>query len=218
MGKSAFQGSRKNIHMLPPEEIDIVTDKKDPLFDERALDEPAEAMILSVMAKGVLEPILVCKRGEVATVIDGRQRVMAAREANKRLTKQGDAYLIAVPCFLRRGDDAAELTAIMIHANEQRKPDAAKIKARKAKRLVDRGATHEEAGIAFGVTDQTIKRWLGLLEPGVGDGEGEGESKEKKTRAKKTRSRKEIQKRIADNPNLPPDYLLGLRWVLREEA
>jgi ParB family chromosome partitioning protein len=151
-----------------PENLKIVKDEKSALYDERinlALDENH---IANVMAVGILEPILVRKAGEdkeglpIVEVVDGRQRVRWAIEANKRLKKDGKE-LIRVPGVPRRGDDA-ELFGVMISTNEVRRMDDAITRAKKVKRYMEMGRTEEEAATAFGKSAATIKNLLTLLE------------------------------------------------------
>lgn len=157
-----------------PDDLVIVTDPKHPLYDERhdpnapgylPLDENS---VRNVMTFGVLETILVRKEGAkpdgtpIVVVADGRSRVRWAREANKRLREQG-AETIRVPAFSKRGDDAS-LMGMMITANEVRKDDGPLVKAKKVQRFLNLGRSEEEAAVAFGVSGQTIKNYLALLE------------------------------------------------------
>jgi ParB family chromosome partitioning protein len=150
-----------------PENLKIVKDEKSALFDERinlALDENH---ILNVMAVGILEPIIVRKAGDkdgvpIVEVVDGRQRVRWAIEANKRLKKDGKEP-IRVPAVPRKGDDA-DLFGVMISTNEVRRMDDAMTRAKKIKRYMDMGRTEEDAATAFGKSLATIKNLLTLLD------------------------------------------------------
>lgn len=173
MSKQALDGTRLNAFGMDPNDLVVIGYDTDdgpehPRYDERAqlpLDEPT---ILSMMVEGVLEVVLVCKNGDVVEVVDGRQRVKNAREANKRRKKEGQPPIL-VPCMVRKGDDAS-LMGVGIIANELRQDDPLSVKAAKLQRyLALRPGCEKEAAIRFGVSTQTIKNWSRLpdLDPKV---------------------------------------------------
>lgn len=165
--KKTFNASRLNAFAFNPDDLVIIgLDTDDgwghPLYDERIglpVDEP---MVLNIMVHGVLEPVLVRKNGELAEVVDGRQRVRAAREANRRLAAEGKE-LVLVPAMPRRGDDA-RMFGVMVSANELRRDDGPLQKATKCARYMDMGRSEEDASIQFGVSVSTIRAWLRLLD------------------------------------------------------
>lgn len=167
MGKAALEARRGNHFFVDPNNITIVgLDTSDgpehPLYDERVKLPLEESTIRDFMIRGVLEPILVRKDGDAIEVIDGRQRVRHAREANKRLAKEGST-LIEVPTLVKKGSDA-ELFGISISTNEHRRGDSPVVKAEKVRRYMAMGKNEEDASIAFGVSVQTIKNWGKLLD------------------------------------------------------
>lgn len=151
-----------------PEALKIVKDEKSALFDERINLAIDENHVANVMAVGILEPIIVRKAGEtdggdpIVEVVDGRQRVRWAIEANKRLKKAGKE-MIRVPAVPRRGDDA-ELFGVMISTNEVRRMDDAMTRAKKIKRYMEMGRTEDDAAVAFGKSIATVKNLLILLD------------------------------------------------------
>jgi len=147
--------------MVDPDDLVIITDKSDPLYDPRVELPVEEPMVLNIMHKGILQNIRIVRRNNQDVVITGRQRVKAAREANKRLRKEGKEP-IKVPCVLTRGDEAEQL-GVMISENELRQGDGILAKAEKCKRYLDMGRTEKEAAIVFGVTVQTIKNWMEII-------------------------------------------------------
>lgn len=160
---------RNDVFRFDPLDLTIVSDSAHPLHDpDRIASGPDERMILNVMRYGVKTPISIRLNGKdkkgkpIVEVVTGRQRVMAAREANKRLKKEGGEPLL-VPAVRERGTDA-DMMAVMILENEIRKDDAPLSKARKLKRFLDLGRSEDDAAIVFGVTKKTIKDWLELLE------------------------------------------------------
>lgn len=171
MAKQALEGKRGNMfHVDPhlPKIIGIDTDHKSekdhPLYDPRIKLPVDEALVLNIMVYGVIDPIKVAKDGNDAIVVDGRQRLRAAREADKRLRAEGKEPLI-VPVIVKRGSDAT-LFGVMVSANENRQNDDILAKADKAGRMLDMGKSEEDIAIAFGVQAQTIRIWLKLLDVG----------------------------------------------------
>jgi ParB family chromosome partitioning protein len=162
MGKSAINAPRGNLFYLPPEDLHLVTKEGDPLYDERVNMPLPESLIRSIQVRGVIEPVVVRKDGERVVVVDGRQRVRAAREANKRLEREG-AETIRVPVILKKADDA-EAASVMVLLNEIRFADSVITKAKKAKRLADLGRSEDELAEVFGVSKSTIANWMALLD------------------------------------------------------
>lgn len=163
--KQALEGTRLNAFGMDPEDLVVIGYDTDdgpehPLFDERAKLALSEEMINSIMLQGILEVVLVRKNGDKAEVVAGRQRVKNAREANKRLKKQGSEQ-VRVPCMVRKGDDGVVM-GISISENEIREDDPLTIKAAKLERYLGTGKSEQEAAVIFGVSLQTIKNWRKL--------------------------------------------------------
>jgi ParB family transcriptional regulator, chromosome partitioning protein len=160
---------RAEILLFAPEQLVLVTDKSSPLYDERVELQVDPALVTSILEHGVLESIVVRKNGEredgtpIVEVVDGRQRVRAAMEANRLLVEAGKPGTIRVPAVPKRADDKKTI-AMMVATNEIRRDDPPVTKARKAQRMIDRGCTMDEVCRAFGCSDQTINLWLKLLE------------------------------------------------------
>lgn len=166
MGGQAFSGPRVNGFLLEPESLVIVgidiprydaQGNEHPRYDERVECPLREEFVLNVMALGVKKNILVTKVDGRAFVVDGRQRVRAAREANKRLVARGELPM-RVPVVQQKGEESL-LAAIAVATNEFNLEDTPLVKARKAQRLRDLGRTDAEIAIAFGVTPKTIQNW-----------------------------------------------------------
>ena len=87
--------SHVDLWTAPPERFTIVTTPGRPGYHRRneltvALDE---GLVASIMERGVLESILVGKDGQDLIIIDGRQRVTHAVEANNRRVAAGQPPL-----------------------------------------------------------------------------------------------------------------------------
>jgi ParB family chromosome partitioning protein len=160
--KSALDAPRTNAFLLDPDKVIVVTDPQHPLYDERGNWVLKETMVASIMKHGVIKAILVRKNGPDVEVIDGRRRVLHAREANRRLMANGENP-IKIQAFLRRGDeDDLSGTAMAANMHEQ---DTVMNKARKAQKALDRGRSAEEIAGDLDVTVECLKnQWLPLLD------------------------------------------------------
>ncbi len=159
--------ARSNVWLFPPEDLTIIgldTDDTDShaLYDSRIHLPVDPAMVASIAFDGIKQPILIRKNGTRVEVVVGRQRVRAAREANKLLLEQGKEP-VRVPALPARGEDH-DLFGVMITENEIRRGDDPLTKAYKLQKYLNMGRTNEEAMVRFGVSAMTISNWLNLLE------------------------------------------------------
>ncbi|MGL4257983.1 MAG: ParB/RepB/Spo0J family partition protein [Microbacterium sp.] len=159
---------RGNTFRVLPEDVTIVgLDTKDgpehPLYDERIGLPIDESMVLSIMAHGVLQVVKVAVYDGVPYVVDGRQRVRAARIANERL-KAGGEPLVSLRVEGENGRKISDnrLLTAMVAMNEIRQTDDVLVKAGKAERMSARGMTTAEIATAFGVTPQCVRDWAKL--------------------------------------------------------
>ena len=156
--------SKKDLLLFDPNDLVIVEDQGSALQDDRAKWDPPEWLILSIMARGVLTPIIVRKNPETdkTEVVDGRQRTGACREANKRLKKEGREPVL-IPATVKR-TNALDSIAIMVTANG-RIDDTPLNRAKKAARYLDAGGTEEDACVMLGgVSKATLKNMIALLD------------------------------------------------------
>lgn len=135
--KTAFEAKRFSGFHLDPHECVLIGldegDKSHPLYDPRVNLPINEALVKSILADGVLQPIRV-KSDEDGrpVVVMGRQRVKAAREANKRLEAEGLPPRIKVPALpVAKGTDEMELQGYGLAENAIRKDDNALVLADK---------------------------------------------------------------------------------------
>ncbi len=174
--KKAFDGAkRSDTFVFDPDEIIIVgldTDDgpEHPLYDKRINLPLDEGMIATIMAEGVIVPVIVTAydgktKGKLGlpAAVDGRQRIINAREAKKRQLKGGQAVTVRVEAKVRRVDEKRLLMASII-TNELRQDDDMLVKSEKAARLRDMGGTVEEIAGAFGVSTKAIEQWFALSE------------------------------------------------------
>jgi ParB family transcriptional regulator, chromosome partitioning protein len=168
MSKKPIDGSSMNAYKVDPDNLVVVgIDTNDgpehPLYDER-IELPIDPMMVeNIIALGVREPVIVRKNKESGEpeVVDGRRRVLHAREANKMLKEQGKDEL-QIPVIIST-DSEEKVIGMSISLNELRLQDTMMTKARKAARLTERGMSDEEVGVYFGVTRVAIGQWKKLL-------------------------------------------------------
>jgi len=133
-----------------------------PLFDERVFLPVDQNLVKNIIVYGIQVPVLVRQEAGMTIVIDGRQRVRAARKAAGTADTAGE-YGVKVPVLPKTVDDK-RVQGIMISANELRQSDDVLAKAVKAQRLHDILGDIDEVAIAFGKSKTTIKNWLILVE------------------------------------------------------
>lgn len=161
---------KRDAYTFDPEDLVIVTDEKSPLYDERVALPIDENLVLNIMfapdgvPQGVLEPINAIRNPETGAVevIDGRQRVKAAREANRRLRKQG-LEPVWVPAMLKRVN-AHTAMGMLISSNEHRQNDTPLGKAKKAQRYMALGRDETEVATLLGISRSSVKNLLSLLD------------------------------------------------------
>lgn len=155
---------KSNLLFFDPEVLVLVTDEKSPLYDARVHLPVDENMVLNIMHQGVLQAISINKNTETGAVevVAGRQRVKAAREANKRLIAKG-CTPVQVPAVPRRAE-GVDLAGVMVSENEIRQGDTPLGRAAKMRRLMDYGKTEADLAMLFGCSDTTVKNTLALLD------------------------------------------------------
>ena len=161
---------KRDAYMFDPDDLVLVTDEKSPLYDERIHLPVDEALVANIMfapngtPQGVLEPINAMRNTETGKVevIDGRQRVKAAREANKRLRKRG-LEPVWVPCMLKKTTGHGAM-GMLISSNEHRQNDTPLGRAKKMQRYIDLGRDEAEIAVLFGISEASVKNQLSLLD------------------------------------------------------
>lgn len=153
--KSAFDAPRAGgFYRFDPDEIivpGIDNDAKSDyaLHDVSSRHQLSEELVLSIMAEGVHTPIMVRKDGSSPEVINGRRRVLHAREANKRLKKMG-ADPITILAEVRRVASDKEAVLLMLSSNAHALGEDPVDRAEKVAKAVRLGAKEEEVAVAVG--------------------------------------------------------------------
>lgn len=130
------------------------------LYDERIHLPLSPEMVANIKAKGVIEPIQFIFDGDRIVIVNGRRRIMHAREANRQLVAEGEPPL-RVP-GVSKSDE--HLLGLMVSTNEHRVDDTPMTRAKKLQRMIARGYSLDECAVYFGVSGQTIRNWKALLE------------------------------------------------------
>jgi len=146
---------KADLYWFAPEALIIITDKAHHLYDPRVELPVSEALVRSIMRRGILQAVRITP-GE-PMVVAGRQRVRAALEANQR----GQTPPVRVPCVVLAGA-TDQLAGAGVAENEIRQDDNPAVKAEKAQRLQSLGYSVGDIADDFGVTEVTVRGWLKL--------------------------------------------------------
>lgn len=156
-----------NVLSMDPDKLTLVTDPKHPLYDRRVHQAPNPKTVRNYRAQGVLEPVLFYKDPETGEnlVIDGRRRVINARELNRQLIEAGEEPITipAIPKRVMRDSDKS-FVGMMVSTNEIREEDSPINRAEKMARMLDVGHTEDAIAVAFGVEVPTVRSALKLLD------------------------------------------------------
>ena len=157
------EGKRDSFY-CDPDNVVLVDDRGSAIFDERVFGKPDEKFVLNIMAIGVHTPISVRRNPETGAVecVAGRRRVIACREANRRLVAAGNERRL-VPAVVTRGDSSL-LMGILISENEIREADSPLNRARKLAAYIALGHSEADAGVLAGVSTSTVRNMLSLLD------------------------------------------------------
>lgn len=158
MAKIAFDASRISAFGFDPLDLVLIEDPRHPLYDARIKLPLKPEFVANIKALGVIEPVIVRKIDGAPVVIDGRQRVRAALEANRQRRAEGLPPM-KVPAVERKGS-AGDAYAVTISTNEHRQEDPLRAKIEKAQRSHQLGNSEEDIAGQFGVSVATVKRWL----------------------------------------------------------
>lgn len=140
--------------------LDTDPDPSHPLSDLHRLKRPLpEMFVKNIDFRGVDVPIRIVKLDDVATVIDGKTRVRAARLVNQLRIARGEQP-IKIKCVIQRDTAASALSSSVVSANNARIDDSFFDKLEKAKKLIDLGIAEDDVAMMFCVGVHTIRGWL----------------------------------------------------------
>jgi ParB family transcriptional regulator, chromosome partitioning protein len=162
---------KTDVYFFDPNDLVLVKDKDDPLYDARVEDSFDEDLVKNMMHMpdgktpvGIIEPVIGRRNTESGKVevVAGRGRVLAAREANCRFKTMGGIQ-IRVPVWIKRLDDSSAFAAL-VSENEHRRADSPLNRAKKVQRYMNLGHGEKEAAVLFGVSEATVRNMLLLLD------------------------------------------------------
>lgn len=134
----------------------VITDKQHILYDRRVELPLEDSMVESIAEIGVLHPIEVRKVGDNYEVIDGRRRVLHAREAQRRYPDRKIA--IPVRPVTRRDSEAARDATV---SNAQRRDSSPVTRGEEAIRLMESfGWGQDDVCRFFGAGWSSIQSWI----------------------------------------------------------
>lgn len=155
---------KTNLLLFDPEDLHLVTDKSHHLYDPRVEREVREDLVASIAFAGVKEPVIVWKDPETGKtcVVAGRQRVKAAREANKLLKKRGEPPKM-VKAIVERGDKPTLLATMKIENGGRTEPTPME-QAKSAAQLLAAGYDEAVAATILHCSRSALKNYLALLD------------------------------------------------------
>jgi ParB-like chromosome segregation protein Spo0J len=168
MSKMYGEQSLGKVYRFLPEQLTVVTESDSGVSDERALLPYAEKMVRSMLKHGQLLPIIVRENGRLdhgprrMEVVDGRQRLSAIIEANRRLVKEGGEPLLVEAVVKRATGDDDIARQVVIAANELRIPDPPSVRAAKVLRMRDAGMKIADIAVSFGESQSQVRDLLSL--------------------------------------------------------
>lgn len=163
MSKQAFDFPRVGGRFLAdPRELVLIEDPNHHLYSPRIHLPPDEHIVLGMIEHGVELDVLVQSEGGQAVVVDGRRRVVNAREAARRMEADGvPALRIGVKLVRGKSHRMVEKMAL---TNAHRRENDPVEEARLMARMIEAGRTESEVAAFYGVGTRTVENRLALLD------------------------------------------------------
>lgn len=167
------QSSTGALLKYPPERLTLVKDRGHVLYDPNVDLAFKEDLVKDFIAVGILVPVIVRENGRyeddhpqagarIIEVVDGRKRVTAALEANRRLREAGKPEIMVPATMASAAGDGAVARHILTATNELRYEDAPSHRAAKAAKMREAGASDNDVALAFGVSVTEAKHLIAL--------------------------------------------------------
>lgn len=168
----ALAKARSDIYSFDPRDLILIGvdhgDSKHALYDRRVHNLPDERMVASLAEDGQIEPI-VFRIEEIEgkwapVVVEGRQRVINARELTRRRAEKNEPpfLLKAVKNETAKGSDHKAI-AVMVSANAIRTQYSELEEAELAGKMMSEfGYSEEDAAKKFGVSVATLRRRMAV--------------------------------------------------------
>lgn len=165
--KTLIQASRGDVFFVEPEKLTRITDAKHPLFDPRVHKPFNERYVRLMLTRGFKrsQALTVRKNGGQLEIVDGRQRHLAACEANRRIRAEGGETFLKVPVIFDISKFDVDAAETMIIATYMREQDDVIATAEKVLDYMTKfGRTEADASAVFGISEKTVKTYLTLVQ------------------------------------------------------
>ena len=233
--KQALPFKRRSSYLAFPEDLYMEKEEGKKHYDPRVHKKFVERDVKWILTHGVQNAVLVTKEGDRIVVVDGRQRVINATEANRRLVAEG-VERIMIPVAPKRGG-AVTLFQIRVICNQHRQPDGPVTEAFTMQQYLDMGHNEEDCAELWGCTTRTVRNRLCLLElcPEVQRAVTEGkitvsraiklrnfsfEDQKRALEKRQTRAllarrpaKKKVRQVLSANGSLPPPVRAAIQWA-----
>jgi hypothetical protein len=131
-----------------------------PVRDARRLAQAlSESFLANIARDNVRTPIVIGNIDGVATVVEGKSRVRAARRANRQRALLGVPPM-RVRCVMQRNVSRLAVMATVISGNNARRDDDLADRIEKLRAYLEGGASELDAATTFNVKQATIRDWL----------------------------------------------------------
>lgn len=174
---SQAEGMRGTLWYFEPHELTVVgfdTDEQDHELCHHASNkfnaEHYDEYVAYMRLHGVVKPIVFRRDGNRVLVVDGRTTTRVARivaplweQDRKAEGIKGDAAKLRIPAVIRRGT-ADELFCASRAANRRRPEDDHTEQAKDVARLINGGATPEQAAVRLGLPVARTKQLMAVLQ------------------------------------------------------
>lgn len=162
MAKVPFDAERgQGTIKLDADRIVTINDKSHPRYDTR-IDSPLTEEFIVSIAQGQIYPVIVFENEDgKPEIVDGRHRLRAIRENNRRLMRGAAQYMVNCQYLrIRADEDPNEVVNAYRKTANLHHGDSISAKAREATKHMERyGWSAARTGILFGVTATTIEKW-----------------------------------------------------------
>ncbi len=174
MAKTAIPEAvrRGETFVLDPDDLTIITDPSDPFYDPRSelpLDSPEMQWLIESIAEAGrnYSPISVRKNGKhpdgknVIEVIDGRQRLKAVREINRRYAEVGKEPLLIEAKYMVAAEEK-DFIGKMVTMNEARLKTPPSMLSMQIDRYIESGGTYREAERKFFMPEAKLRQFQSI--------------------------------------------------------
>lgn len=165
--KQSLPFKRANSFQADPKDLYLETTPGKRFYSARSVMPYDEVHVVGMLSHGVEKAVLVCVVDQKAVVIDGRRRIVNAREANRRREVEGLAPILVLVKVVKGNE--LRLLEKTILTNAHRKQNDPVEEAELMQQQRDLGVEPESIAAFWGYGERTVLDRLKLLDlaPGV---------------------------------------------------